>query len=58
MGTLGATLLALILIFAVGNLWFHLVEWVLKGFRRWLNRRKEPGVWHTLPTEEEDSHNV
>lgn len=58
LGMLGAILMALIVMFVVGNLWFHLVESVLEWFRRRLSRRKGSAAWHPLPTEVEDSDDV
>ena len=51
---IGALFLALVVIFAFGNLWFHLVEAVLDRIRRSLPRRRNPLAWHPLPPEEPD----
>lgn len=53
LGAIGAFLLVLIVVFLVGNLWFHLVEGVLARIRRSLSR-KEPPAWHSLPPDWED----
>ena len=52
-GEIGALLLALLAIFAAGNLWFRLVEGILGRVRGLLSRSKEPPAWHVLPEEEE-----
>lgn len=54
---IGALLLLLAAVFALGNLWFHAVEGVLGRIARLFARRKEPPAWHTLPEEQEDSDN-
>ena len=51
---LGALLLLLVVVFALGNLWFHMVEGVLSRIKGLFLRRKEPPAWHPLPTEEEN----
>ena len=53
-GEIGAFLLALAVIFAVGNLWFHLVESILNRIRSRFARRREPPAWHPLPEEKDD----
>ena len=50
---IGAILLFLVVVFILGNLWFH-----LKRIKRLFTRHKEPPVWHTLPTDEEDIKNA
>ena len=54
---IGALLLLLAAVFALGNLWFYMVEGVLGRIARLFARRKEPPAWHTLPEEQEDSDN-
>ena len=53
LGMIGAFLLALVVIFIFGNLWFHLVEALLGWVKRRFARRGEPPAWHTLPPEEQ-----
>ena len=53
LGQLGTFLLALVVIFVVGRLWFALVETVKDALVRRLFPRKE-GPWHPLPTDEEE----
>ena len=52
-GEVGAVLIVLVIVFAVGNLWFHLIEGILGGLKRLFHRRREPTVWHTLPLEKD-----
>lgn len=56
LGTIGAFLVVLLLVFVVGNLWFHLVEGVLKWLKGLCRGRKEPPAWHPLPPEQEDDN--
>ena len=51
-GGIGAFLLVLVILFALGQGWFHLVEAVLEKVRR-LFRPKDPPAWHPLPEEED-----
>ena len=51
---LGAWLLLLLVVFVLGNLWFHVVEGVLGRLKRLLVRGKEPPAWHPLPPEEDE----
>ena len=53
LGQLDAALLALVILFAAGRLWYALVE-TGKGalVRRLLPRKKTP--WHPLPPEEKE----
>ena len=53
LGAIAAFLLVLVVIFIVGNLWFHFVEAILAWIRRLLSRR-DPPAWHPLPPEEQD----
>ena len=53
LGHLGALLLALVVLFVVGCLWYALVETVKDALaRRLFPRKEEP--WHPLPREEKD----
>ena len=53
LGHLGALLLALVVLFAVGRLWYALVETVKDALaRRLLPRKEKP--WHPLPPEEKE----
>lgn len=45
-GQIGAVLIALVIVFIVGHLWFHIVEGVLGGLKRLFSRKKEPPAWH------------
>lgn len=56
LGAIGAFCLVLVVIFIVGNLWFHFVESILDRIRRLFTRRREPPAWHPLPPEEETDH--
>lgn len=51
-GALGAFLLVLVVVFVLGNLWFHLVESLLRGIKRLLLRDQKPQAWHPLPPEQ------
>ena len=53
-GEIGAFLLVLAVIFAVGRLWFCLVEGLLGRIRSCFARRREPPAWHPLPEDEEE----
>ena len=55
-GQIGAVLIALVIVFIVGHLWFHIVEGVLGGLKRLFSRKKEPPAWHTLPPDQDDIH--
>ena len=53
LGQMGAFLLALVMIFVVGRLWYALVETGKDALvRRLLPRKKTP--WHPLPPEEKE----
>lgn len=54
LGAIGAFLIVLVVVFAFGNLWFHLVEGVLGRIKSLFTRRKDPPAWHLLPPEEQD----
>lgn len=54
LGAIGAFLVVLLVVFVVGNLWFHFVEGVLKGIKGLFWSRREPPAWHPLPPEQED----
>ena len=50
----GAVLLALVILFAAGRLWYALVETAKDaGARRFFSGKREP--WHPLPPDEGDS---
>ena len=50
----GAVLLALVILFAAGRLWYALVEMVKDASaRRFFSGKREP--WHPLPPDEGDS---
>ena len=51
LGQLGALLLALVVLFVVGRLWYALVESVKDALVRHLFPRNEK-PWHPLPPEE------
>ena len=53
LGQMGAFLLALVMIFVVGRLWYALVETVNDALARRLFKRKEE-PWHPLPPEEKE----
>ena len=53
LGAIGAFLIVLVVVFAFGNLWFHLVEGVLGRIKSLFIRRKDPPAWHPLPPEEQ-----
>lgn len=56
LGHLGALLLALVVLFVVGRLWYALVETVKDALaRRLFPRKEEP--WHPLPPEEKEPRN-
>ena len=49
----GAVLLALVILFAAGRLWYALVEMVKDAIaRRFFSGKREP--WHPLPPEEKE----
>lgn len=50
-GAIGAFLLVLVAVFVMGNLWFHLVESLLRGIKRILLGDRESQVWHPLPSD-------
>ena len=53
LGQLGAALLALVILFVAGRLWYALVETGKDALiRRLLPRKKTP--WHPLPPEEKE----
>lgn len=56
LGAIGAFLLGLVVVFVLGNLWFHLVESLLDRVKGLFNRRKAPPAWHFLPSEQEELH--
>lgn len=54
-GQIGAFLLVLLVVFTVGNIWYHLVEAILGRIRSLFTRHREPPAWHPLPPEKEDA---
>ena len=54
-GQIGAVLIALVIVFIVGRLWFHIVEGVLGGLKRLFSRKKEPPAWHPLPPDADNA---
>ena len=52
---IGAILILLTIVVAVGNLWFHFVESILDKIRSLLFSRQEPPAWHPLPPEEDEN---
>lgn len=55
LGAVGAFLLVLIVVFVIGNLWFHFVESLLERIKHLLTSRRDPPAWHPLPSDEEKS---
>lgn len=56
LGAIGAFLLVLIVVFVMGNCWFHFVESLLARIKRLLTRRSDPPAWHPLPPDQEQRH--
>lgn len=54
LGSMGAFLLVLVVVFIVGNVWFHLVESLLDQIKSLFTRHRKPPAWHPLPPEPED----
>ena len=54
LGGIGTFLLVLVIVFVLGQVWFHLVETVLEGIRRRFFRSKEPPAWHPLPEDNDE----
>lgn len=54
LGEIGAFLLVLVIVFVLGQIWFHLVESVLERIRRRFFRSKEPPDWHPLPEDNDE----
>ena len=55
LGAVGTFLLVLIVVFVIGNLWFHFVESLLERIKHLLTSRRDPPAWHPLPPDEGDS---
>ncbi len=53
----GAIFLLLFFLFLLGNLWFHLVEGLLKKIKGILFPQKEV-PWHTFPKEEQQDEDA
>ena len=45
LGAIGAFLVVLLVVFVVGNLWFHFVEGVLERIKGLFRGRREPPAW-------------
>ena len=58
MGEIGAFLVVLAAVFLLGNIWFHMVESVLRRVKGLFRRRKDPPAWHPLPPEQEENDDV
>lgn len=56
LGAIGAFLMVLVIVFVVGNIWFHFVEAVLDRIKRWCRGPEDSTAWHPLPPEQEDDH--
>ena len=54
LGEIGAFLLFLVLIFILGNLWFHFIEAIRWRLKKWFARRGKQQAWHPLPPDKED----
>lgn len=48
---IGAVLLALVVIFIIGQIWFYLVDGILEKIKG-IFKKKEP--WHPLPEKDEE----
>lgn len=55
-GEIGAFLLFLVIVFIVGNLWFHFVEAILRQIKKLFTRYKKPPAWHPLPPDKENQN--
>ena len=51
---IGAILLFLVVVFLLGNLWFHFIETKLKLLKKRITRRKKTPAWHPFPPNKED----
>ena len=51
---IGAFLLFLVIVFILGNLWFHFIEAILSQIKKIFTRHKKPLAWHSLPSDTED----
>lgn len=51
----GGALPVYIVVFVLGNLWFHFVESLLERIKHLLTSRRDPPAWHPLPSDEEKS---
>ncbi len=52
--TIGVFLLALLPLFFLGRIWFHLIEGIWKRIRGLFFPSKASGVWHTLEEAEQE----
>ena len=49
LGEIGAFLLLLVVVFILGNLWFHFIKAILQRIKKLFTRHKKPPAWHPLP---------
>ena len=54
---IGAILLFLVVVFLLGNLWFHFIETILRRIKKLFTRRQKSPAWHALSHDEEDRKN-
>lgn len=54
LGEIGAYLLLLVVVFILGNLWFHFIEAILQRIKKLFTRHQKPPAWHPLPPDKED----
>ena len=55
---IGAFLLVLVVVFILGNLWFHFIEGILKWVKKLFIRHKQTPTWHTLLPDEDETKNA
>ena len=58
LGKIGALLLLLVVVFIFSNLWFYFIEAILRRIKKQFTRHKNPPVWHTLHSDDEDRKNT
>ena len=49
---IGAILLFLVVVFLLGNLWFHFIETILKWLKKRFTRRKKTPGMASVPTKQ------
>ena len=54
LGEIGAILLVLIVVFILGQIWFHFIESILDKIKSLFKSNKKTPEWHTLPDDWED----